>query len=68
VPFVKIIPVGQGECAWLWEAMDPTSLGDGKGAVLGTRFSVSGIPDTTGHFGRAENKWGSQGCLGHPWG
>jgi hypothetical protein len=32
--------------------------GDGYRAVLDNRLSVSGIPDTAGHFGRAENKWG----------
>jgi hypothetical protein len=40
--------------------MDPAH-GVGQGAVLGTRFSVSGIPDTTGHRRRAENKMEAQG-------
>jgi hypothetical protein len=34
-------------------------VGGGQEAVLGTRFPVSGIPDTSGHLGRAENKWRS---------
>jgi hypothetical protein len=33
--------------------------GSGQGEVLGTRFSASGIPDTTGHHRRAENKMGA---------
>jgi hypothetical protein len=55
---------------WLWEAMDPAH-GGGQGAVLGTRFSALGIPDTAGHLGRAENKigalreaWSSPGLKG----
>ena len=41
------------------------SLGGGEqGAVLGTRFSVSGIPDTAEHLRRAENSWGPWGLLG----
>ena len=43
---------------WLWEAMDPAH-GGGQGAVLGTRFSALGIPDTAGHLGRAENRMGA---------
>jgi hypothetical protein len=39
----------------------PISVGIGKGAVLGNRFSVLGIPDTSGHNRRAENKWEPQG-------
>ena len=35
------------------------SMGGGQGAVLGTRFSALGIPDTTGHRGRAENRMGA---------
>jgi hypothetical protein len=41
---------------WLWEATDPSSAGGGQRAVLGTRFSALGIPDTTGHCRRAENR------------
>ena len=47
---------------WLREATDPSSVGGGQGAVLGTRFSASGIPDTTGHRGRAENRMGAPGA------
>jgi hypothetical protein len=50
-----VAPVG----VWLWEAMDPSSAGGGQGAVLDTRFSASGIPDTAGHHGRAENRMGA---------
>ena len=46
---------------WLWEATDPSLEGGGQGAVLGTRFSALGIPDTSGHYGRAENRMGSPG-------
>lgn len=45
---------------WLWKATDPAHRG-GQGAVLGNRFSVSGIPDTAGHHGRGENN------MGAPW-
>jgi hypothetical protein len=46
---------------WLWEAMGPACRG-GQGAVLGTRFSASGIPDTAaGYHGRAENRMGALG-------
>jgi hypothetical protein len=41
--------------------LDPSLAGCGQGAVLGTRFSASGIPDTTGHCGRAENRMGVLG-------
>jgi hypothetical protein len=34
----------------------------------GNRFSVSGIPDTAGHRGRAENKVEAPGHLCQPWG
>ena len=34
-------------------------MGDGQGAVLGTRVSISGIPDTAGHLVRAENRMGA---------
>ena len=44
---------------WLWEATDPSSVGGGQGAVLGTRFSASGIPDTAGYRGRDENRMGA---------
>ena len=44
---------------WLCEATGPSSAGGGQGAVLGTRFSALGIPDTTGHRGRAENRMGA---------
>ena len=36
--------------------LDPSSAGGGRGAVLDTRFSVLGIPDTAGYCGRAENR------------
>ena len=36
-----------------------SSVGVGQRAVLGTRFSVSGIPDTAGHLGRAVNRMGA---------
>jgi hypothetical protein len=40
-----------------------------EGAVLGTRFSVLGILDTSGHFGRAGNRMGGvRGSLSHPQG
>ena len=38
-----------------------SSAGGGQGAVLGTRFSASGIPDSAGHEGRAENRIGTPG-------
>ena len=34
----------------------------GQGAVLGTRFSALGIPDTTGYQGSAENRMGALGA------
>jgi hypothetical protein len=40
-------------------SLDPSSVGGGQGAVLGTRFSALSIPDTTGHRGRAENRMGA---------
>jgi hypothetical protein len=52
---------------WLWEAMNsalrrwtrgsPRSLGLTE--ARDNRFLVSGIPDTAGHLGRAENKMGA---------
>jgi hypothetical protein len=33
----------------------------GQGALVGNRFSVSGILDTAEHHRRAENKWGLLG-------
>ena len=36
-------------------------MGGGQGAVLGNRFSDSGIPDTAGHCGRTENRMGTLG-------
>ena len=54
---------------WLWEAMNsalrrwtrgsPRSLGLTE--ARDNRFLVSGIPDTAGHLGRAENKMGAPG-------
>ena len=41
---------------WLSEATESQLSGWWTGAVLGTRFSASGIPDTAGHLRRAENK------------
>jgi hypothetical protein len=52
-----------GVDVWLWEATDP-ACGGGQEAVLDHRFSVSDILDTTGHHGRAENKWRPQGVGG----
>jgi hypothetical protein len=54
---------------WLWEAMkpQPASGGGGSPRSLGlteardNRSSTSGIPDTVGHHGRAENKMGVPG-------
>jgi hypothetical protein len=46
---------------WLCEATDPSSAGGGQGAVLGNRFSASGIPGKDGHQGRAENRMGALG-------
>jgi hypothetical protein len=43
---------------WLCEVTGPSLVGGGQGAVLGTRFSASGIPDTSGHQGRAEHRMG----------
>ena len=40
---------------------NPSSPGGVQGALFGTRFSVSGIPDTAGHHRRAENKMGAPG-------
>lgn len=47
---------------WLCEATGPSSAGGGQGAVLGTRFSALGIPDTTGYQGSAENRMGALGA------
>ena len=44
---------------YLWEATESKLSVSGQGAGLGNRFSILGIPDTTGHHGRAENKMGS---------
>jgi hypothetical protein len=46
---------------WLYEVTNPNSVGGGQGAVLGTRFPVSDIPDTTGHHGKAENRMRAPG-------
>ena len=43
----------------MWEATESKLSVSGQGAGLGNRFSILGIPDTTGHHGRAENKMGS---------
>jgi hypothetical protein len=40
-----------GGCLSVGKSLDPSLVGDG-----GTRFSVSWIPDTPEHCGRAENK------------
>jgi|UPI0000022141 hypothetical protein len=42
--------------------VNPSSSEDGQGAVLGTKFSAPGIPDTTGHRERAENRMGAPGA------
>lgn len=39
----------------------PEGVDKGQSAVLGTRFSVSGISDTAGHLGGAENRMGVPG-------
>ena len=57
-------------CVWLWEAMDSAHWGWTRGSPrsLGlneardNRFSVSGVPDTTGHLGRPENKMEALGA------
>ena len=36
-------------------------MGGGQGAVLGTKFSASDIPDTAGHSGKAEKRMGASG-------
>jgi hypothetical protein len=46
---------------WLWEATYCNSEGGGQRAVLGTRFSASGIPDTTGHWEDLRTEWGLPG-------
>ena len=51
---------------WLWEAMDPSSAGDRQGAVLGTRFPASGIPYTSGHRRRVENRMRALGVAHQP--
>jgi hypothetical protein len=68
-------PCGPRVVSGYGKPLDPSSAGGGKGTVLGTRFSVSGIPDTAGHLRRAENKreprkWLSQGrgrCMIPTW-
>jgi hypothetical protein len=35
-----------------------SSAGGRQGAVLGTRFSASGIPDTAGHLEELRTEWG----------
>ena len=57
-------------CVQLWEATDPAHWGWTRGSprsldlieARDNRFSVSGIPDTAGHHGRAENKMGAPGA------
>jgi hypothetical protein len=46
---------------WLCEATGFSSAGGGQGAVLGTRFSALGIPDTTGHLRIPKNRMGVPG-------
>ena len=54
---------------WLWKATDSVHRGWtrvtlrslGLTEARGNRYSVLGIPDTTGHSRRAENKMGAQG-------
>ena len=41
---------------------DPSSVGGGQGAVIGTKLSASGIPDTVGHRRRAENRMRALGA------
>jgi hypothetical protein len=64
---LKIICPSSGECqgqeagvvgwgAGRGEAMAPSSVSGGQGAVLGIRFPASGIPYTDGHQGRAEKR------------
>jgi hypothetical protein len=47
---------------WLCGATDPSLVDGGQGAVLGTRFSALGIPDTAEHCRRAENRMGTPGA------
>ena len=49
-----------------WTRGSPRSLGLTE--ARDNRFSVSGIPDASGHCGRAENKVEAPGWLGHTWG
>ena len=42
---------------WLWKATGPSSSGSGQEVLLGMRFLVLGIPDTTGHLRIYANKW-----------
>jgi hypothetical protein len=46
--------------------LDPSSVGGRQEAVLGTRFSASGIPDTAGHLRRAENRMPTPPPPPHP--
>ena len=54
-------PRGPGWVSGCGKPLDHSSAKGGQGAVLGNRFSVLGIPDTTGHLRRAENKIGNPG-------
>ena len=46
---------------WLCEVTAPSLVGGGQGTVLGTRFTASGIPDTSGYCIKAENRMGAPG-------
>jgi hypothetical protein len=39
--------------------LNPSSMGDGQGARCQVLSLLSGIPDTAGHLGRAENRMGA---------
>ena len=53
---------GPGWVSGCEKPWNPSSAGGEQGAVLGNRFSALGIPDTTGHCGRAENRMGAPGA------
>jgi hypothetical protein len=55
-------PNGPGWVSGCGKPLNPSLAGGGQGAVLGTRFSVSGTLDTVGHHGRAENRMGALGA------
>ena len=54
-------PCGPRWLSGCGKSLDPISVGSGQGAVLGTRFSASGIPFTSGHCRGAEYRMGAPG-------